>query len=68
MIRSEFFGRGPGMVFREAEQPLGYGLTFISGDMTPLARSVLMVVQAQILRALLFETDPARALKSRYET
>ncbi|KAI9555731.1 hypothetical protein GHT06_018246 [Daphnia sinensis] len=65
MIRSEFFSRGPGMVFREAEQQLAYGLTFIGGDMTPMARSVLMIVQAQILKTLLFETDPARILKSR---
>lgn len=68
MVRSEFFSRGPAMVFREAEQQLGYGLTFSGGEMTPMARSVLMIVQAQILRSLLFETDPARALKSRYES
>jgi hypothetical protein len=54
------------MVFREAEQQLAYGLTFIGGDMTPLARSVLMIVQAQVLRTLLFETDPNKTLKSRY--
>ncbi len=54
------------MVFREAEQQLGYGLTFIGGDMTPLARSVLMIVQAQVLRTLLFETDPNKTLKTRY--
>lgn len=66
LVRSEFFSRGPGMVFREAEQQLAYGLTFIGGDMTPLARSVLMIVQAQVLRTLLFETDPNKTLKSRY--
>lgn len=65
MVRSEFFSRGPGMVFREAEQQLAYGLTFIGGDMNPMARSVLMIVQGQILKTILFETDPARMLKSR---
>nr|CAH0100072.1 unnamed protein product [Daphnia galeata] len=54
-----------GMVFREAEQQLAYGLTFIGGDMTPLARSVLMIVQAQVLRTILFETDPNKTLKTR---
>ncbi len=66
LVRSEFFSRGPGMVFREAEQQLAYGLTFIGGDMTPLARSVLMIVQAQVLRTILFETDPNKTLKTRY--
>lgn len=55
------------MVFREAEQPLSYGLTFTNADMTPMARSVLMVVQAHIIRTLLFETDPSRMLKSRQD-
>ena len=66
IIRSEFFSRGPGIVFREPDQVLGYGIAFTnSNETTPVARSVLMIIQAHIIRALLFETDPTRVIKTR---
>ena len=54
------------MVFRPAERELGYALLIGPMLTTPSLRSILMAVQAHILRALLFNVTSSKLLKSGY--
>jgi len=44
-----------GLLFREADREMGFALTLGNAAFVPVIRSILMVIQAHILRALLFE-------------
>ncbi len=47
---------GPGLVFREHGHPLAYGLSITNPSTLPMMRAILMTIQAQILRTLLFDS------------
>nr|CAH0100073.1 unnamed protein product [Daphnia galeata] len=47
---------GPGLVFREHGHPLAYGLSITNPSTPPMMRAILMTIQAQILRTLLFDS------------
>lgn len=49
-----------GLVFREAERELSYALVIGNPMVLPLIRSILMALQAHILRVLLYDTLPVR--------
>ncbi|XP_046453708.1 inactive ubiquitin carboxyl-terminal hydrolase MINDY-4B-like [Daphnia pulex] len=55
-VRPEFFNQGPGLVFREHGHPLAYGLSITNPSTLPMMRAILMTIQAQILRTLLFDS------------
>ena len=59
-IRSEYFMEGPGLVFREPDLELAYGIVICNPLITPMMRSMLMVIQGHILRALLFQSKPTK--------
>ena len=63
LIRSEYFSRGPGLVFRDAERDLGFGLMIGNGIVSPMIRSILMTIQGHILRALVFNPRPVRLFR-----
>lgn len=50
----------PGLVFREAERELSYALVIGNACVVPLIRSIMMAIQAHILRVLLYDTLPVR--------
>lgn len=51
-----FDSLGPGLIFREHGQPLAYGLTITNPSTSAMMRSLIMAIQAQILRTLLFDS------------
>uniref|UniRef100_A0A0P4XRG9 Ubiquitin carboxyl-terminal hydrolase MINDY n=1 Tax=Daphnia magna TaxID=35525 RepID=A0A0P4XRG9_9CRUS len=59
-IKAEYFSRGPGLVFREAERDLGYALMVSHAAGLPIANSLMMALQTHILRILLFDVRPSR--------
>ncbi|KAI9555732.1 hypothetical protein GHT06_018247 [Daphnia sinensis] len=59
-IKAEYFSRGPGLVFREAERDLGYALMVSHAAGLPITNSLMMALQTHILRILLFDVRPSR--------
>ncbi|XP_046632540.1 inactive ubiquitin carboxyl-terminal hydrolase MINDY-4B-like isoform X2 [Daphnia pulicaria] len=59
-IKTEYFMRGPGLVFREAERDLGYALRVSHAAGLPITNSLMMAIQTHILRILLFDVRPVR--------
>ena len=47
-------------MFREAERELSYALAIGNACVVPLIRSIMMAIQAHVLRALLFDSLPVR--------
>ncbi|XP_057379239.1 inactive ubiquitin carboxyl-terminal hydrolase MINDY-4B-like [Daphnia carinata] len=56
VVRCEFFTQGPGLIFREHGHPLAYALAITNPSTTPMLRALVMTIQAQILRTLLFDS------------
>ncbi|XP_057380338.1 inactive ubiquitin carboxyl-terminal hydrolase MINDY-4B-like [Daphnia carinata] len=59
-VKAEYFSRGPGLVFREAERDLGYALMVSHAAGLPITNSLMMALQTHILRILLFDVRPSR--------
>jgi len=61
VVRPEFFNKGPGLIFRDADAPLAYALNIENTDIAPMTKAVLMAIQAHILQSHIFKNTSKNA-------